>query len=71
VRLLAFGTYAGPRTDKYTVITLKHVFEFFERRTERFAGAFGAAQFKDPALGMLMVAAKSGVFRSIPGKQES
>lgn len=63
VRLFAFGSYVEEPPTKFEVILLGEIFEFFRRHAERFSDMLGAAEYKDPAVGLLMVAAKSGFLK--------
>ena len=60
VRLVAFGAPpARPPGRRYRVITLGAVVDFLQRLAEQNWGVLGRAQFKDSAMGLLMVLEKA------------
>ena len=62
IRLFAFGSSRASKGGrKYTVMTLDKVVDYFADLLERRRDILPAAQFKDPALGLLAVLAKVGV----------
>ena len=65
IRLFAFGSTVGSKgSRKYSVITLEHVFDYFIKQFEEYIDVIPAAQFKDPAMGMLAVFAKAKLGRN-------
>ncbi len=60
VRLFSFGTLRPKSSNpRFTVMTLKHVLNHIERLEKEHRNVAKTAQFKDPALGMLMVLFKA------------
>jgi len=60
VRLIAFGAYRSEyQRREYTVVTLRQIVDHLDVLFERHADRLGAAQFKDPAIAMLMVLHKA------------
>jgi hypothetical protein len=62
VRLIAFGAYRNERERReYTVVTLHQIVRHLDSLFERHADRLSAAQFKDPAIAMLMVLHKARI----------
>jgi hypothetical protein len=62
VRLIAFGAYRNERERReYTVVTLHQIVKHLDALFERHAERLSAAQFKDPAIAMLMVLHKARI----------
>ncbi len=60
IRLIAFGAYRSEHQRReYTVVTLRRIVDHLDALFERHADRLGAAQFKDPAVGMLIVLHKA------------
>lgn len=59
IRLIAFGSFAENRHGKYGVITTGHITEFIENYLDDHWDVLRHAQFKHPALGLLMVLKKA------------
>jgi hypothetical protein len=71
IRLFAFGSSHGSKgSRKYTVVTLAHVVDYFTRLFQQNIDIMPAAQFKDPAVGLLALLAKATLGRGAAGRGE-
>ena len=59
IRLMAFGSFAENRHEKYSVITLGHITQFIENYLDEHWDVLRHAQIKHPALGLFMVLKKA------------
>lgn len=65
VRLIAFGTSGDqPKPPGYTTLTHRHILQFMEDYLEQHWQILRHAQFKHPALGLLMLLKKAGYRRT-------
>ncbi|MHC4512731.1 MAG: hypothetical protein ACYTGW_05425 [Planctomycetota bacterium] len=71
VRLVAFGSRVTPKRRRYAAITLGHIVDFMQSIADEHWDVFGHTQFKDPAIGFMMVLEKARRYAKEAGDDDN